>query len=135
MSLRTMILEQQREATLNPKLHVECSDCLDCLYALTCKANTAREGFIDDFLESLLHISWTSPEKKVNGRAPNIATRPSSQPTASDKMTVLRIETPTTVMTPRFGPVKDLIALGSVVRRDTREPEEFGASSKIRSIG
>jgi hypothetical protein len=33
-------------------------------------------------------------------------------------------------MTPRFGPVKDLIALGSVVRRDTREPEEFAASSK-----
>ena len=65
MSLRTMILEQQREATLNPTLHVECSDCLDCLYALVCKANTAREGFIDDFLDRCSILSWTSPGEKI----------------------------------------------------------------------
>jgi hypothetical protein len=61
---------------------------------------------------------------------PNVATRLSFQPTARDKITVLRIEEPTTIITPRFGPTKDLTASGSVARRDANEPEELADSSK-----
>jgi hypothetical protein len=74
--------------------------------------------------------SCRKPAPNINGKAPKMATRASFQSTARERMRVLRTDTPTTIMTPIFGPAKDFRDSGSVARRESKLSEEFDELSK-----
>lgn len=74
--------------------------------------------------------SRITPAPKINGSPPKTTTRPSFQPTANARATVLTMATATVPRTPKLSPTNAVRASGSADSRTTRLSAEFSLRSK-----